>query len=95
MSESSAGSDVVSMMLTAKKDGNNFIINGSKFWITNGPDADVTIVYAKTEPTKGKYGITAFLVEKVLVIPLFQRMYLQIPNHTAGLPWLFQVTKIR
>ncbi|VDD88303.1 unnamed protein product [Enterobius vermicularis] len=64
MSESSAGSDVVSMMLTAKKDGNNFIINGSKFWITNGPDADVTIVYAKTEPTKGKYGITAFLVEK-------------------------------
>jgi len=66
MSEANAGSDVVSMKLTAKKDGDDYILNGTKFWITNGPDADVLVVYAKTDPTnpKPQHGITAFLVEK-------------------------------
>lgn len=64
MSEHSAGSDVVSMKSHAKKDGNDYILNGSKMWITNGPDADVLIVYAKTDPTLGSKGITAFILEK-------------------------------
>uniref|UniRef100_A0A914XJ88 Isovaleryl-CoA dehydrogenase, mitochondrial n=1 Tax=Plectus sambesii TaxID=2011161 RepID=A0A914XJ88_9BILA len=64
MSESGAGSDVVSMRLKAEKRGNEYILNGSKFWITNGPDADVLVVYAKTDPSKHQHGITAFLVEK-------------------------------
>uniref|UniRef100_A0A914XDK6 Isovaleryl-CoA dehydrogenase n=1 Tax=Plectus sambesii TaxID=2011161 RepID=A0A914XDK6_9BILA len=64
MSESGAGSDVVSMRLRAEKRGNEYILNGSKFWITNGPDADVLVVYAKTDPSKHQHGITAFLVEK-------------------------------
>lgn len=63
MSETDAGSDVVSMKLTAVKDGEDYILNGHKFWITNGPDADVVIVYAKTNTETNK--ITAFLVEKV------------------------------
>ena len=63
MSEPNAGSDVVSMKTNAKKDGKNWILNGNKMWITNGPDADVVVVYAKTE-IEGKTGITAFLVEK-------------------------------
>ncbi|MEE4245049.1 MAG: isovaleryl-CoA dehydrogenase [Kangiellaceae bacterium] len=64
MSEPGAGSDVVSMRLRADKQGSNYILNGNKMWITNGPDADVLIVYAKTEPDAGSKGITAFIIEK-------------------------------
>ncbi|KAJ8353585.1 hypothetical protein SKAU_G00211520 [Synaphobranchus kaupii] len=64
MSEPNAGSDVVSMKLKARKEGNHYVLNGNKFWITNGPDADVLIVYAKTEPDAVARGITAFIVEK-------------------------------
>ena len=63
MSEPEAGSDVVSMKLRAEKRGDQYILNGSKMWITNGPDADVLVVYAKTAPDAGSRGITAFLVE--------------------------------
>ncbi|KAI1844972.1 hypothetical protein JX265_008443 [Neoarthrinium moseri] len=63
MSESGAGSDVVSMRTTAKAVDGGYVINGTKMWITNGPDADVIVVYAKTEPDKASKGITAFLVE--------------------------------
>ena len=64
MSEPGAGSDVVSMRLRAEKHGDRYILNGTKFWITNGPDADVLVIYAKTDPNAGPRGITAFLVEK-------------------------------
>jgi isovaleryl-CoA dehydrogenase len=64
MSEPGAGSDVVSMKLRAEKRGDRFVLNGSKMWITNGPDADVLVVYAKTDPVAGPKGITAFLIEK-------------------------------
>lgn len=64
MSESGAGSDVVSMRTTAKAVDGGYVLNGTKMWITNGPDADVIVVYAKTEPDKASKGITAFLVEK-------------------------------
>ena len=64
MSEPGAGSDVVSMKLHAEKRGHHYVLNGSKMWITNGPDADVLVVYAKTSPDAGPRGITAFLVEK-------------------------------
>ncbi len=64
MSEPGAGSDVVSMRLRADKKGDRYILNGNKFWITNGPDADVLVVYAKTEPDAGPRGITAFIIEK-------------------------------
>uniref|UniRef100_A0A3Q1IR52 Isovaleryl-CoA dehydrogenase, mitochondrial n=1 Tax=Anabas testudineus TaxID=64144 RepID=A0A3Q1IR52_ANATE len=64
MSEPNAGSDVVSMKLRAKKKGDYYVLNGNKFWITNGPDADVLIVYAKTDPEAHQRGITAFIVEK-------------------------------
>ena len=64
MSEHSAGSDVVSMKSTAKKVDGGYIINGTKMWITNGPDAHYMVVYAKTEPDRGSKGITAFVVEK-------------------------------
>jgi len=66
MSEPGAGSDVVSMKTTAKlsSDGSHYILNGNKMWITNGPDADVLVVYAKTEPDAHSKGITAFLIEK-------------------------------
>ncbi len=64
MSEPNAGSDVVGMRLRADKKGDRYILNGTKMWITNGPDADVIVVYAKTEPAAGPRGITAFLVEK-------------------------------
>ncbi|HEX4045585.1 MAG TPA: isovaleryl-CoA dehydrogenase [Gammaproteobacteria bacterium] len=63
MSETQAGSDVMSMRLRAEKRGDHFILNGSKMWITNGPDAQVLVVYAKTDPTAGAHGITAFIVE--------------------------------
>ena len=64
MSESGAGSDVVSMRLRAERRGDRFVLNGSKMWITNGPQADVLVVYAKTRPEAGKHGISAFLVER-------------------------------
>ncbi|AUX80323.1 isovaleryl-CoA dehydrogenase [Sinorhizobium fredii] len=64
MSEPGSGSDVVSMKLKADKRGDRYVLNGSKMWITNGPDADVLVVYAKTDPAAGPRGITAFLVEK-------------------------------
>ncbi len=64
MSEPGAGSDVVSMKLKAERQGDRYVLNGSKFWITNGPQADTLIVYAKTEPEAGPRGITAFLIEK-------------------------------
>ena len=64
MSETGAGSDVVSMRLRAEKRGERYVLNGTKMWITNGPDADVLVIYAKTDPTAGARGITAFLVEK-------------------------------
>jgi len=64
MSEPGAGSDVVSMKLRADKRGDRYVLNGNKMWITNGPDADVLVVYAKTDPDAGAKGITAFLVEK-------------------------------
>ncbi|GEJ55986.1 isovaleryl-CoA dehydrogenase [Anaeromyxobacter diazotrophicus] len=64
MSEPGAGSDVVGMKLRAEKRGDRYVLNGSKMWITNGPHADVTVVYAKTDPAAGPRGITAFLVEK-------------------------------
>ncbi|KAK8075049.1 isovaleryl-CoA dehydrogenase [Apiospora hydei] len=63
MSESGAGSDVVSMRTTAKPVDGGYLLSGTKMWITNGPDADVIVVYAKTEPEKGSKGITAFLVD--------------------------------
>ncbi|PJX13013.1 acyl-CoA dehydrogenase [Halomonas sp. 141] len=64
MSEPGAGSDVVSMQLRAKEDGDHYVLNGNKMWITNGPDADVLVVYAKTDPEAGSKGITAFIIEK-------------------------------
>lgn len=64
MSEPGAGSDVVSMKLRADKKGDRYILNGSKMWITNGPDADTMVIYAKTDAEAGPKGITAFLVEK-------------------------------
>ena len=68
MSEPNSGSDVVSMSLHAEKQGNKtYLLNGTKMWITNGPDADVLIIYAKTDPSAGSKGITAFIVEKNMV----------------------------
>jgi isovaleryl-CoA dehydrogenase len=66
MSEAGAGSDVVSMKLRAEKRNGYYVLNGTKFWITNGPDADTLVVYAKTDPEAGSKGITAFLVEKTM-----------------------------
>ncbi|MGL5395524.1 MAG: isovaleryl-CoA dehydrogenase, partial [Shewanella sp.] len=64
MSEPNAGSDVVSMKLHARKEGDRYILNGNKMWITNGPDANTYVIYAKTDLTKGAHGITAFIVER-------------------------------
>ena len=64
MSEANAGSDVVSMQLSARQEQDDFVLNGTKMWITNGPDADVLVVYAKTDPAAGSRGITAFIIEK-------------------------------
>ncbi|MBV8577208.1 MAG: acyl-CoA dehydrogenase family protein, partial [Acetobacteraceae bacterium] len=64
MSEPGAGSDVVSMRTTAVKKGDRYVLNGSKMWITNGPDADTLVVYAKTDPEAAQRGISAFLIEK-------------------------------
>ena len=66
MSEAGAGSDVVSMKLHAEKRNDRYILNGTKYWITNGPDADTLVVYAKTDPDGGSKGITAFLIEKAM-----------------------------
>ncbi|MDX7900372.1 isovaleryl-CoA dehydrogenase [Aeromonas media] len=63
MSEPGAGSDVVSMRLTAVREGDHFVLNGNKMWITNGPDADTFVIYAKTDPAAGAKGISAFIVE--------------------------------
>jgi isovaleryl-CoA dehydrogenase len=67
MSESNAGSDVVSMKLKAEKKGDYYVLNGHKFWITNAPDADVLFVYAKTnhETSKPQHAISSFIIEKV------------------------------
>jgi isovaleryl-CoA dehydrogenase len=64
MSEAGAGSDVVSMRLRAEKRNDRYVLHGTKYWITNGPDADVLVVYAKTDPEAGARGITAFVVER-------------------------------
>ncbi|GHF47497.1 isovaleryl-CoA dehydrogenase [Seohaeicola zhoushanensis] len=64
MSEAGAGSDVVSMKLRAEKRNDRYVLNGNKYWITNGPDADTLVVYAKTDPSAGSKGMTAFLIEK-------------------------------
>ncbi|MCX8569572.1 MULTISPECIES: isovaleryl-CoA dehydrogenase [Hyphomicrobiales] len=66
MSESGSGSDVVSMRLRAEKHNDAYVLNGSKMWITNGPDADTLVVYAKTDPDRKSRGITAFIVEKTM-----------------------------
>ncbi|MDO9222900.1 MAG: acyl-CoA dehydrogenase family protein, partial [Caulobacter sp.] len=64
MSEAGSGSDVVSMRLRADRKGDRFVLNGTKFWITNAPHADTLVVYAKSAPEEGSRGITAFLIEK-------------------------------
>lgn len=64
MSEANAGSDVVSMKLTARRERDHYVLNGTKMWITNGPDAHVYVIYAKTDPAVGSKGITAFIVER-------------------------------
>lgn len=64
MSETGSGSDVVSMRLRAEDRGDHYLLNGNKMWITNGPDADILVVYAKTNPELGNKGITAFIIEK-------------------------------
>jgi len=64
MSEPNSGSDVVSMQMNAKKVGNKYVLNGSKMWITNGPSADVVVVYAKTDKDAAHKGISTFIVEK-------------------------------
>lgn len=66
MSEAGAGSDVVGMKLRAEKRNDRYVLNGSKYWITNGPAADVLVVYAKTDPAAGARGITAFLIERTM-----------------------------
>jgi isovaleryl-CoA dehydrogenase len=64
MSEAGAGSDVISMKLRAERRGDRYVLNGTKFWITNGPTADVIVVYAKSDPNAGSHGLTTFIVEK-------------------------------
>jgi isovaleryl-CoA dehydrogenase len=66
MSESGSGSDVVSLKLRAEKKNDRYVLNGTKMWITNGPDADTMVVYAKTDPERKSRGITAFIVEKTM-----------------------------
>ncbi len=74
MSESGAGSDVLGMQLKAQKQGDHYRLNGAKMWITNGPDADLVVVYAKTDVEAGSRGITAFLVEKALGFTTTQKL---------------------
>jgi len=74
MSEPGAGSDVVSMQMKAEKNGDKYVLNGTKMWITNGPDADVIVVYAKTAADAGSKGITAFIVEKAFGFTTAQKL---------------------
>lgn len=74
MSEPNAGSDVVSMRMRAEKQGDHYALNGTKMWITNGPDADVIVVYAKTDPQAGSKGMTAFIVEKSFGFTVAQKL---------------------
>lgn len=74
MSEPNAGSDVVGMQLKAEDKGNFYLLNGNKMWITNGPDADVVVVYAKTDPSAGPKGITAFIVERAFGFESAQKL---------------------
>jgi len=74
MSEPNAGSDVVSLRLKAEKKGDRYLLNGSKMWITNGPEAEVVVVYAKTAPDAGSRGITAFIVEKAFGVTTAQKL---------------------
>jgi len=74
MSEPNAGSDVVSLRLKAEKRGDRYLLNGTKMWITNGPEADVVVVYAKTDPEAGSRGITAFIVEKAFGVKTAQKL---------------------
>jgi len=84
MSEPGAGSDVANMRLSAQKKGDRYILNGSKMWVTNGPDADVVIVYGKSDPGAGAHGITAFIVEKAFkgfgVTPKFDKLGMRGSN---------------
>lgn len=84
MSEAGAGSDVVSMKLRAEKKNGYYTLNGTKYWITNGPDADTLVVYAKTDPDAGSKGITAFIIEKDMVgfttSPHFDKMGMRGSN---------------
>ncbi|GIL01711.1 MAG: isovaleryl-CoA dehydrogenase [Alphaproteobacteria bacterium] len=84
MSEAGAGSDVVSMKLRAEKRNDHYRLNGAKYWITNGPDADTLVVYAKTDPQAGPRGITAFIVEKRMkgfsVSPHFDKLGMRGSN---------------
>jgi isovaleryl-CoA dehydrogenase len=84
MSEPGAGSDVVNMRLRAEKRGDRYVLNGGKMWVTNGPDADVMIVYAKTDPGAGPHGIAAFIVEKhfngVSAAPKFDKLGMRGSN---------------
>ena len=74
MSEPGAGSDVVSMQMKAQKQDDRYVLNGTKMWITNGPDADLIVVYAKTDADAGSRGITAFLVEKAFGFTTAQKL---------------------
>lgn len=74
MSEPNAGSDVVGMRLKAEKKGDRFILNGNKMWITNGPDAHTMVVYAKTDPSAGPKGITAFIIEREFGVKSAQKL---------------------
>ncbi|MDC0736982.1 isovaleryl-CoA dehydrogenase [Cognatishimia sp. SS12] len=84
MSETGAGSDVVSMKLRAEKKNDRFVLNGNKFWITNAPDASTLVVYAKTDPEAGSKGITAFIIEKEMagfsVSPHFDKLGMRGSN---------------
>lgn len=97
MSESGSGSDVTSMRLRADKKGDKYILNGNKFWITNGPDADVLVVYAKTDVQAGARGITAFLIEKVqfAIIARFcsSLVMLILSDSNLGLQRIFYCSK--
>ncbi len=92
MSESGAGSDVVSMRLRADCKGDHYVLNGTKFWITNGPDADVLIVYAKTDAKKHQHGISAFIIEKVVIVMIY--ITKQHRYYIKELCWIFNGTKI-
>ena len=84
MSEAGAGSDVVSMKLRAEKRNDRYVLNGTKYWITNGPDADTLVVYAKTDPEAGARGMTAFIIEKSMkgfsTSPHFDKMGMRGSN---------------